>query len=188
MEHVDAAGGLQQLGGQMLRRGVAGRSEGQALGGAPGLGDKFAQGFGGQVAVDGHHVGRASDRADRRQLPEHLFRRTSVVAHRRDQSREQQDAAVLGAVGGVIGAQHAAGAGLVLDDDRTLERAFQRGRDDTAQHVGAAAGRERHDDTQGRFACDGDAGGGGAQRGEGQRRHALDQGSAVHLSCLRLHL
>ena len=54
--------------------------------------------------------------------------------------------AVLVGLGHHVGADIAAGAGLVLDHDRLADGVLQLGADQPRQDVGGAAGRKRHDD------------------------------------------
>src|SRR5262245_10506073 len=62
---------------------------------------------------------------------------------------EQQRVAVGRGFGGDLGAQAAAGAGAVVDDDLLAERFSQPLADQAGEHVGAAAGRVGHDHADG---------------------------------------
>src|SRR5262249_50694972 len=70
------------------------------------------------------------------------------IARMRAGGGEKEGVAVRCRVRGGRRREIAAGARLVLDDDRLAERARELVGDDARLRVGAAAGRKRHDDAQ----------------------------------------
>jgi hypothetical protein len=103
----------------------------------------------GQARMHREHVGREQDQADRREV---LAR---AVGHAGEQVRrncqgahvdQQQGVAILLGLGDQVGADIAAGAGLVLDHDRLADGVLQLRADEARQDVRGPARRERHDD------------------------------------------
>jgi hypothetical protein len=67
----------------------------------------------------------------------------------RGDTRDDQRVAVGRGLGGEIGADRAARAGAVLDDEARLQTLRELLRDEAAERVGGAARRERRDDPDG---------------------------------------
>ena len=91
-------------------------------------------------------VDRAHDRREvLHRVVRHLRVDADVDRERRDVA-EQQRVAVGRRLGDGVGADHAARAGAVVDDDRLAERLGQRLLHDARIEIDRAARRERHDD------------------------------------------
>jgi hypothetical protein len=97
--------------------------------------------------VDDEHVGHQRDRRDRREVLLEVVGQLLVdagrdrVVHRADQQR----VAVGFGLRDVVGAERRARPGLAFDDHRLAEARLQLVGQRARQHVGGAAGRERHD-------------------------------------------
>ena len=140
----------------MRRRAGTGRAEGQLAGIGLGVGDQLG-GVARRHRRIGHHdVGRRRDQRDRAQFARHLegsalpARLTACLAARKRKDRSgrghQQGVAVGGGTDHLARADQAGGAGPIVGDDGLAPQRLQMRRQHAAEHVGRAAGRERHDD------------------------------------------
>ena len=145
---------------------------------ALGVGRQLRQVAGRQVGAASQDVGQAGDQRHRA----HVLRLVLDVAQR--ERREdglglrgyQQHATVGRRIQHPLGADGAARAGLVLDDDRALQLCLQQGLDLARHAVGGVAGRLRHDDGQ-RARAGLRRGASGQQR---RQRGGCAQGKADH--------
>ena len=142
VDHEHLGGGLEQLGGQMGRGAIAGRTVGEAAG----LGARLRQKVGRRpdrtVRPDHRHIGRMPEHSDRGQSCLGGVRQFGVQA-RHDGHRagvEQQRETFGRALGHEVIAHHGAGTGLVVHDDRLPPHLGQAVGQGTGHGVGAAAG------------------------------------------------
>ena len=152
-------------------------------GSALALCDQFLDGFHAERRVHHQHVGKLRHHRDRRKRLLHVERQLLVeigIDGMRGGRRHQQRVAVGIAVGDEGRADVGAGAGLVDDGERLLERGGILIRHHARQDVGVAAGRERHDDLRRArwIVALGDAGG-RCRDGEDRGRHS-DEDCAFH--------
>ena len=90
---------------------------------------------------------RRGDQAHRREILQRLVGRLLQVRHDRERSARggEQRVAIGRALHHGVGADRAAGAGLVVDDERLAERVLQLLRDHARRDVGGLARRPGHD-------------------------------------------
>ena len=111
------------------------------------MGDQFLQVLGWKVRArhqDHRHIG---DEADRRKVADRIERQLGIERGRGRLAdmHQQQRVAVGRGLGDAIGAEGAAGADDVFDDDRLLQRRTHRCSEQAGDDVARAAGRERND-------------------------------------------
>ena len=109
--------------------------------------DQIADRGDGKILVDDQHGGTGRDLHDRREVAQHVI--GDVLLDVRVDGDRRRCAEQRGAIGrrfrGLAGADRAAGAADVLNDDRGLQLLLKRLAEDAGDRVGAAAGRERND-------------------------------------------
>ena len=132
----------------MRRRAGAGRAEGQLAGIGLGVGDQLGGVAHRHRRIDHHDVGRRRDQRDRAQFARHLEGAALPARKRKDRAGRghQQRVAVGGGADHLARADQAGGAGPIVGDDGLAPQRLQMRRQHAAEHVGRAAGRERHDD------------------------------------------
>ena len=172
---------LEQLAGEVLRRGGARRAEGELAGLALGELDQLLQRIGLQRRVRDDQV-RAEDRVgDRRKVLDRIM--VELGVHRRrdhvDVGVHEQRVAVGRGARHVVGADQAAAAGAVLHDHLVERVRHDRGHRARGQ-VHRAAGGER-DDQIDRLALERELLGGRSDRKQGQDRGGQN---ALHGSLL----
>ena len=99
--------------------------------------------------VHHQHVRNAGDERDRHEVLDRVVRHLRIerrIDRLRADRSHQQRVAVGRRLGDEVGAEVAAGAGLVLDDEGLAERLAELRREGAREDVGRPAGRERHDD------------------------------------------
>ena len=183
MEQIHAGNLLEQFAGEMLGGGKArAREHDLARIGLGGL-DQLFHIVGGKIRPRHDQKARARDLRHRRQCGGVV--RHVLARHRGDDLARGHDAERVAVGRGVrdqLIAEDAAGARLVLDDDRLAEPLLHGVGEDAADDVGAAAGAERDDDMdrlrrpvlrrRGLCGCD------QAQR-RGERQHLLFHESSL---------
>ena len=172
------AHGLEHLAADVHGRAVAAGGVAQAPGSAPRGRDGLRRRVGLQVAAGHQHEGDAREARDRRQVAQRVVAdgRVQVGRDRQRAGRGQHQRVAVGRrLGHLPHGQRAAGAGAVLHHDLLPQLLGQAGSQQPRRGVGAAAGREGHDDAQGfggpGFLGQGGGGGAGAQ-------HRAQQGAA----------
>ena len=137
----------------MRRRADARGAEGQSIRLFPGIADQIRRGLHRQGRARDQKIGRRRADHDRREDIVDVERPVAVGAggnrHQRAGGRHQQRVAIGRRFHRGAGADRARGARLVLHHDRLTPFAVEILRDDARQHVGAAAGGERHDHLDG---------------------------------------
>ncbi len=104
----------------------------------------------GQVLASDQHVGNAEHQRDRRELLHRVVAELRIerrVEHDVAQAADQKGVAVGGFAGDELGADHGAGAGLVLDHHALAEPLSERVRDGAPDDIVGTAGPDRHDDS-----------------------------------------
>ncbi len=147
MQKVDACDLIEQFAGEMLRGGKARTGEDNLAGIGFGLLDELFDIIGRKIRTRHDQEARARDLRHRRQ-------RRGVVRHllardRGDDLARRHDAERVTVGHGFrdqFVAENAAGARLVLDNDRLAEPVLHRVGKNAPDNVGAAAGAERDDD------------------------------------------
>ena len=137
---------LEQFAGQMLEAADAGGGVIELAGLRLGVGEQFLRRMHRQFRIDGEHIGAGGEDRDRHEILHRVER--LLVEPRIDRMRDRDDeerVAVGRGLGGEIGADHAAGAGAIVDEDLLAEVLAELVGDDAADDVVAAAGRERDD-------------------------------------------
>ena len=132
----------------MARGADAGRAEVELAGLRLGQRDKLLQRLGLDLRIDDdqhRHVGDVGDGNERGLDVERHLRIEELIGREDAGRRHQQRVAVGRSLGDRIGADIAARARAVLDDDRLAERLRHLVADRARQHVGEAAGGERRD-------------------------------------------
>ena len=182
MDHEGASQALEQLARQVDRRAVAAAGHvelaGMRLRVAHEVGHRGDAGGLRLCRVEHQHIGHAGDQRDRHEVLDRVvgqLRVQRLVDAVRADRAHQQGVAVRCRLGHFGGAEVAAGAGLVVDDEGLAEGALQLRRQRAGQQVGGAAGRERHDDAH-RLARPG----GLRPRRSGQRQSGDKQGAAAN--------
>jgi hypothetical protein len=114
-----------------------------------GVFDEFANRMGGRRIGHHHDVGNNREQTDRREVVERIVAggRIERRVDRQIRRAEQERVAVRRRVGRLVGADIAAGAAAVLDDDLLAPDLGQALRQRTRQRVTAAARWKRHDQT-----------------------------------------
>ena len=146
---MSTAGHLrEQRAGEMRRRAGAGRAERQLAGICFRVRDQFGGTAHRHVRIDHQDVGRRGDQRHRCELARHVECAALSARERQDRAgrRHQQRVAVGRRSDHLPRADHAGRARPVLGNHRLAPHGLQAGREHAAEHVGRAAGRERHDD------------------------------------------
>ena len=144
--HVDIGGQLEQFAAQMLKAADAGGRIVEHARLFLGERQQFLDRMHRHGRIDGQHIGAGGDDADRHEVL-HRIERLLVdpgVDGVRD-GNDQKRVAVGGRLCGEIGADDAAGAAAVIDKDLLAQSLAELIGDDAADHVVAAARRERDD-------------------------------------------
>jgi len=181
VQDVDPRHAGKQRGGEMREA----RHSRRAVVERAGLGlrerDELCEIVRGQARENHQHIRLAADHADGREILDRVVGE-GAAERRRNRLRARRGDADSGAVGRRLrhrlDADIAAGAGAVFDHDLCAEGRRELLRDDARNDVGAAAGRERHDQAdrslRPRAVC-GLRGGGGRKRGaRNQERDKAD--------------
>ena len=145
---VDAGHGGEQRGGEMREARHAGRAVVERAGLGLGQRDQLGDVVHREPRIDHQHIGRGADHHDRREILDRIVRQVSAQTHRhrvRARGGDADRVAVGRRLGDRVGADIAAGADPVVDHDLLAQPGPQPLRQDARDDVGAAAGRERHD-------------------------------------------
>ena len=140
---------LEQLAGEMSRAAVAARAERELAGIRLRVGDEFLRRVDGQRRVDDQHVRRDRDERDRREVLHRVVRHLRVKArvHRVRRQRAHQDRVAVGRrLRDEVGADVAARAGPVVDDNALAPVLARLLRDGAADDVERSAGRKGDDE------------------------------------------
>ncbi|MCY1211081.1 hypothetical protein D9M72_227880 [compost metagenome] len=187
VQRIDAALQLEHLQRQVLGRARAGGAEAHGAGRSLAGGDDVFHAEGLLARVGDEQVGRDAHEHDRHEVAFDAVAQLGLQAGCERVAVDvghEQGAAVAGLLRHVVGREHAGDAGLVLDDDLLAPHRRELLRDHACQRVGAAAGWKAHHDAHGArgpLLCEQP---GHAQRG-GRAGGGLDQGTSLHLLCLR---
>ncbi|MNI47523.1 hypothetical protein D3C73_1020490 [compost metagenome] len=147
MHQVDLGVLLQHFHGQVTRRAAARAGMRVLTRVLARQLDEVGKGLAGKLHVGDQHVGPGGQQRDMREVAvpiRHVLVdgvADGVGAH----PRQQQGVAVRFGLGHHIGTDVAVGPALVFDDDALAQLFGKFGREQPAHRVGAAAGRERHD-------------------------------------------
>ena len=139
---------VEQLGGQMHGGSVAAVADRQTVGRGPGEGDHVGDRVPGKRQRRRQDERRLRQPADRRKIGEGIVRQLLVEAdidRERAGGAQPDDIAVGRRLGDRIDPDGAAGARPVVDHDRLAETLLEMRLQGARQDVGAAAGREGHD-------------------------------------------
>src|SRR6266540_5570261 len=140
---VDSGPELQQLGRDVAGRAAAGRGVSVVAGALPGRSDQFAQRLRRRVRVRGDELRHAHEERYGGEVALDVV--VELVEERIDSvrgEREQKDVAVGRALGHRLGADRAAGAAPILDDDSLPEALRELGLHYARGDVDGAPGRE----------------------------------------------
>ena len=146
VQEVDAGGELEQLHAEMQRAADAAGAILDVAGLGFGERDEFLDRLGRQIRIDRERVRARCEQRDRRKRLQRVV--GQLVERRIDRMRDgddQQRVAVGRRLRHQLGADDAAGAGLVLDDELLAEPLAELRADDARQDVVEPARRERHD-------------------------------------------
>ena len=146
--HFHAGHRHEQFAREMHRRAVARRGHVHLAGIGLGVGDELRNGFCRNVRAHRHDVRRARDASDGHDIANEVEVQLGIKrgVDRIRRIDQQNGVAVGRGVHDRFGADVVSGSGLVLDDELLAEPLRQPLRDHARGDVGAAAGREWHDD------------------------------------------
>ena len=147
VQDVDAGAVLQHLEPQVRRGAEPRRTVGQLAGVGLGVVDHLLEGLGTDGGMHREAGDEIADARDRHEAVGVVRRLAHVRQHgERRVGAHQEGVAVAGRLRGRLGADHAAGAGAVLDDELLPERLAELLRPGPADQVAAAARRVRNDE------------------------------------------
>ena len=185
VHQLDTRAAFQQLDGQVAHGAVAGKSDPHWLGLFLGCGHQVGQGLVGRVRLDRHHHGLRRHQGDGHQVFQRVKRHLGVqrrVDRHVGGLANAEGVAVGHGAGHGVQANVASGTGAVFHHDGPAGGGGDLFGHQAAQKVGAAAGWERHHQTDralrpavGVFLCPRGAG----ERGEGSGGCHCDEGAAM---------
>ena len=146
VQHVDPRFELEQLGAEMLERADAGRGVLQVARLLLRQRHQLLDRMNRQVGMDHDDVRSRAHHPDRHEGFDWIVGQLVEPGVDRIGQRNDEDGVAVGCrVGRQLGADHAAGAGAVVDDHLLAELLAKLVADHAADHVVAAAGRKRND-------------------------------------------
>ena len=146
VQHVDAGLDLEQFHREVVGRAVAGRGVTDVAGLRLRERDQLFKRLRREFRIDHHHHRNGAEQRHRREVLDRIEGQLGVERRRdRDRAwRQQQRVAVGRGLRHRIGAEIAAGAGLVLHHHRLAEALAEFSADKARERVGGAAGGERN--------------------------------------------
>ena len=143
MRQLDVGQRLKQFDRKMARGADAGRSVIHVAGPGARQRDEFRKRLGLYLGTDNQDARRDAERADRREILDHVERHVLVERFGIDQAdvKQQHRVAVRRRLRDHVGPENPAGAALVLDEKLLAEFLAQLGSDNSCHHIRGAARR-----------------------------------------------